>query len=491
MSTLRLMFTTILLNSFIYNANSAIIEVQPGVNTFSNALESASEGDTLLLAGGTYSESGTVRIDKPITVKGASRDNKPEFDHINMKFRRDSDNTSYGDVVLQNIFFNDGFVADEGVFNTFRSIAFIGNSFLEPEIKLEDTFNNLAVSRTLIFADNNFGSSNKVQSINVAATDLLVIAGNKISNTVFADDTNGRNGGLQPVLTVSYVDKSQECYIVGNEFTTGIYRWGSGFVDWSCDKGVIAGNRFTMAQRYVPSDFEDFNPSNPERPYALRIRRHRADINNNILSVQPPEGSSYATSDISDWTVRAIFIDDNSEGELINIKNNVFDWSQNGNIATPLTSNSLIGYSIGSRAPNIENNVFYQTDNINVVSAALIPEFDIDDTFNNNLCFGDIIGCSGSSLSDDPKFVDTIDFVPADDSPLIDAGTAGNTRLDIDGSRNDIGVYGGHTPIHQYLDQLKVENQDNPLIYPLRSAGEGLTTNSNLAVKVLSVARAQ
>ena len=50
-----------------------------------------------------------------------------------------------------------------------------------------------------------------------------------------------------------------------------------------------------------------------------------------------------------------------------------------------------------------------------------------------------------SSVSKDPKFVSAaaLDFHPAAGSPLVDAGPTTSTFNDPDGSRNDIGAYGG------------------------------------------------
>lgn len=51
------------------------IVVEPGVNTLFNAVAKASDGDTLILQKGKYSEEKTVVIDKTLSIKGVSQEN--------------------------------------------------------------------------------------------------------------------------------------------------------------------------------------------------------------------------------------------------------------------------------------------------------------------------------------------------------------------------------------------------------------------------------
>lgn len=62
-----------------------------------------------------------------------------------------------------------------------------------------------------------------------------------------------------------------------------------------------------------------------------------------------------------------------------------------------------------------------------------------------NVCGGgDVVGSSGN-IGVDPKFADAaaLDFHLAADSALIDAGSTDDAYVDVDGSRNDIGAFGG------------------------------------------------
>lgn len=51
------------------------VVVEPGVNTLFNAVAKASDGDTLILQKGNYSEEKTVVIDKTLSIKGVSQEN--------------------------------------------------------------------------------------------------------------------------------------------------------------------------------------------------------------------------------------------------------------------------------------------------------------------------------------------------------------------------------------------------------------------------------
>ncbi len=53
------------------------------------------------------------------------------------------------------------------------------------------------------------------------------------------------------------------------------------------------------------------------------------------------------------------------------------------------------------------------------------------------------IGFGSNNIIDDPQFIDNVDFLLRPTSLCIDAGHPGDEYLDVDGTRNDIGAYGG------------------------------------------------
>ncbi len=87
----------------------------------------------------------------------------------------------------------------------------------------------------------------------------------------------------------------------------------------------------------------------------------------------------------------------------------------------------------------IRNNIIYQSQpDISYTNSAnqtgIIIDFNLLD---ENIYVG------SDYINEDPEFLDNIDFRLSPTSPCIDAGHDDNQYLDIDGSRNDMGAYGG------------------------------------------------
>ncbi len=55
-----------------------------------------------------------------------------------------------------------------------------------------------------------------------------------------------------------------------------------------------------------------------------------------------------------------------------------------------------------------------------------------------------------------PLFEDTVDCCLSSSSPCIDAGDPNETYNDLDGSRNDMGCYGGHSPLNMVTDVKEI-----------------------------------
>lgn len=114
----------------------------------------------------------------------------------------------------------------------------------------------------------------------------------------------------------------------------------------------------------------------------------------------------------------------------------------------------------------VANNVFHEVDDLEPYGGRV---FSGAPTFENNI----VLGCDAwdlrpmaasyslfwdngvdyaptltgtANLFEDPRFVDAAggDFALLPDSPAIDAGDPGGVWLDADGTRNDMGCYGGH-----------------------------------------------
>ena len=133
----------------------------------------------------------------------------------------------------------------------------------------------------------------------------------------------------------------------------------------------------------------------------------------------------------------------------------IFVWSP----ATPTIQNNVIvgtstseqGIYIGNSAtsPHILNNVIdIWNYGIHVVAGttAPTPVIEYNDVYENGTNYYNYTNLTGlyGNISSDPSFVSLgTDYHLGSSSPCIDAGAPGSPYYDYDGSRNDMGAYGG------------------------------------------------
>jgi hypothetical protein len=102
-----------------------------------------------------------------------------------------------------------------------------------------------------------------------------------------------------------------------------------------------------------------------------------------------------------------------------------------------------------------------------------------------NLCYSTGGGCGSNALTEDPKFGEGYQLGTG--SPAIDAGPEAPELGDLDGTRNDMGAYGGPWSIAQY-DAQRDPSYTAPYAFPLFDT-EGLVSGNQLRVRALGVAR--
>ena len=68
MKTIKLSFLAMALGCTMW-LNAAIVTVAPGDGAVKAAVAKAAAGDVLVLANGEYTESGSITISKPLTIK--------------------------------------------------------------------------------------------------------------------------------------------------------------------------------------------------------------------------------------------------------------------------------------------------------------------------------------------------------------------------------------------------------------------------------------
>ncbi len=101
----------------------------------------------------------------------------------------------------------------------------------------------------------------------------------------------------------------------------------------------------------------------------------------------------------------------------------------------------------GGAPPVIKNNIIVSNGYGIAASHGAIPDISYNDVWNNgdnyNSQSGGVANPGTGDISEDPLFVNQNDFYLGSTSPCIDAGDPSPVYNDADGSRNDMGAYGG------------------------------------------------
>jgi len=134
------------------------------------------------------------------------------------------------------------------------------------------------------------------------------------------------------------------------------------------------------------------------------------------------------------------------------------------------------------------NGVSEVTGNIirNISNTLFTGTYLNDAVVSNNLCFNGHDCGFAESMETDPKLAD--DYTPLANSPIIDAGITDLAYKDLDGSKNDLGAYGGPHSISQYDAQ---RTSSGPFVYPLVDANKSLSNTGQLKVTAIAFAKIQ
>jgi len=167
-----------------------------------------------------------------------------------------------------------------------------------------------------------------------------------------------------------------------------------------------------------------------------------ASIINNIINNCSNSYGVYTNSSTEGIIANNVFYNNKNglyTGGTFSVYNNIFH-GQGGDGTTSCSEDNHAIYRSGT--PTIFNNIFYNNDvalNKNTGSAYYNSFYG-----QNNTNYCDCSAGIGDSASD-PKVTDLSneDFTLATGSPAIDAGHPSTDYNDVDGSRNDMGVYGG------------------------------------------------
>lgn len=118
----------------------------------------------------------------------------------------------------------------------------------------------------------------------------------------------------------------------------------------------------------------------------------------------------------------------------------IFALSAHGEIINNTLVNNEVLISDDCAGLTLRNNIYTQN---------LLDDIVFNDNDDQNgvivdySLFGKNIGIGSNNIYPDPLFVDQVDFLLQQNSPAIDSGHPDDEYNDIDGTRNDIGAYGG------------------------------------------------
>ncbi len=152
-------------------------------------------------------------------------------------------------------------------------------------------------------------------------------------------------------------------------------------------------------------------------PYGIAVYNYAAPVFENVLSVE------------NDY--RGVFATNYSNPEFVNsvIAGNIHDGVGIYTGTTVYLTNTIIA-----------NNGDY---GIGVGSSSGVSVTDYCDVYGNTKGNYYSASASGTDFSSDPSFVDTDRYELSSGSSCVDAGDSSTSYNDVDGSRNDLGAYGG------------------------------------------------
>lgn len=131
----------------------------------------------------------------------------------------------------------------------------------------------------------------------------------------------------------------------------------------------------------------------------------------------------------------------NAGGIMVKVDMNVNSEIYNNVISNNTTATSIGGVEItaGGYATDLRNNIIHGNSGNAIRDYSALAVIEYNNSYGNG---SDYSGGTGN-LNEDPLFVDTADFELNAASTLVDAGDPDSAYDDIDGTRNDMGAYGG------------------------------------------------
>ncbi|MDC6450636.1 hypothetical protein PQY67_10660 [Pseudomonadales bacterium] len=452
--TKRLMLLA-LLNVLVSEASAKVIQVLPGHNTLRTAIGNSTDGDTLMLVDGVYSDDGSISTQKRLTLRSISPTIKPEIQILESRSFEMSNNANSTDPSLMQgikLTVPDGNVSFTGN----GKIILVNNEIDAPVI-------SFSVTNAIVVGNQLNGSISSAERVN-----SFIFAGNKYESS---GDSNGVSTGV--------VLSSHGNQIYGNEFKFP----ADGTNLKAFHSSSIVGNRIINFNRDNTTNYQGRNMielrpnSNPDYPFNYRI--YASNVSNNLIEHTGTNGS-----EILQMSVGGIVT---HERVIATINNNLVIVKDPINPSATDISGWGLSIAYAGRATN-NMIVAGGSAMLNMYAEARVETL-------NNLCFGNAVTpdtprdrcpLDSRNIIADPKFAELTNYTLSADSPAVDAGDPVLSLNDLDGSRADIGLHGGPLGFLQYDNQRAPS--DKPYLYPLFDQID-LSNIEAVNLKVISVAR--
>ncbi len=419
--------------------------VIPGTGNLKTAVDAAANGDVLLLQTGSYNLSATIIVDVGITIRPENNTQQPRviLNNHNIQLNHASGTT------------------------TLQKLEFIGSGQL---------FTSNA--KALNILENTF-------------TDAFMVFNSVLSSCYIIGNSAQRSG---PATSGYDVHLNANCYTAGNTFTrVRTFNANSGYfignkvsVSNTSTVGINIYAAYAIGNEFI-RDLDIDTPSSTSANYSVAAFRTPQQtglntnwplITNNLFRVIGGAGGGPG-SPIK--TMMAIDLFTNSQ-----LHNNVIDYAQ---FQWPTQGERGVIW-VNSNS-TVQGNIVINGSNNSMPAIAFVNDTErTQSDVSYNDCFNNASECGNTdgNISVDPDFVNSIDYVlSAGSSPAIDAGPPNEHLNDLDGSRNDMGVHGGSSPIAQYKAQL-APAVTAPYVYPVFKDVQTLS-GAQVEVTAIGVAR--
>ena len=428
-------------------AQAATTTVTPGVGTLKAAIDSAADGDVLLLQGGApYGLNAPITIDVGLTIRPEDGTHEPAVHLSNFNITVSSP-TGVGAVTIQGLDFVGGGTGGFIRLLNAKDFNLLENTFSGVTLDLDSVTGGY---KCYIIGNT---SSRSSYNYDVYSDVECYVAGNTFE-------------GVYQLVSYS-------TYFIGNRVVTSsnsqnptvlysAFNIGNEFV-WDVDANTALGAaQYFMVRAYTP-----YAPYSTYSPLYV----------NNIFKVI---GSGPPTDILGMEALRTEI-----QPQRPQIRNNVIDYS------SFTGSSQSYGGMIYSRYPSfLQSNIIVNGLDNSMNALGFYNASTRDNSeISYNLCYNNAAHCgtTDGNLTSSPAFVNFTDYQLEAFSPAVDAGPPNEHLADLDGSTNDMGIHGGPHPIGQYKAQ-RAPAATAPFVYPVFEEIQTLA-GAQINVSAIGVAR--